>query len=142
MKSGAGDDPFATEDERDEGGDGRGDDARTDDGTDGATTTGLDQSPRESGAAPDQQTATPSEASSELPYKYRRDSVKDGRTQQPMFLQDGTETLIEETVDDVESQFDETVYKTDIVEAMIVAGGEGTTPEAVLRRWGYGMKNS
>lgn len=58
-----------------------------------------------------------------------------------MFLQEETETLIEETVNNIETQFDEDVYKTDVVEAMIVAGGEETTPEAVLKRWGYGMKN-
>jgi glutamine amidotransferase PdxT len=58
-----------------------------------------------------------------------------------MFLQDSTAELIDETVDAVEAAFDEDVYKTDVVEAMIVAGGENTTPETVLRRWGYGMKN-
>jgi hypothetical protein len=82
------------------------------------------------------------ESVTELPYKYRRNSVKEGRTQQPVFLQDETEALIEGTVNEIESQFDEDVYKTDVVEAMIVAGGEDATPEAVLRRWGYGMKNS
>lgn len=150
MKSGAGDDPFATEDDASDsddasdGEDASGDehDVGGDDGVDGTTTTGFEQSRPESGGGLDQQTPPPSEPASELPYKYRRDSVKDGRTQQPMFLQDETESLIEEIVDDVESQFDERVYKTDVVEAMIVAGGEETTPEAVLRRWGYGMKNS
>jgi hypothetical protein len=68
--------------------------------------------------------------------------VKHGRNQQPVFLQSSTEELIEEIIDSVEERFDEDIYKTDVVEAMLVAGGEGTTPEAVLERWGYGMKNS
>ncbi|MFD1635386.1 hypothetical protein ACOZ4L_16825 (plasmid) [Haloplanus ruber] len=76
-----------------------------------------------------------------LPYKYRRDSVKQGRNQQPVFLQSETEDLIEETIGRIEDRFDEKVYKTDVVEAVLVAGGEGTTPEEVLQRWGYGMKN-
>jgi hypothetical protein len=134
MKSGAGDDPFATEGSEDE------DEVETDTGP--ATTPGLDESRSEREEDIKQTSPTTTESASELPYKYRRDSVKDGRTQQPMFLQDETESLIDETVAEIESQFDESVYKTDVVEAMIVAGGEETTPEAVLRRWGYGMKNS
>ena len=134
MKSGAGDDPFATEESEDE------DEAEGDSGP--ATTPGLDESRTEREANGDKTSPAVTESASELPYKYRRDSVKDGRTQQPMFLQDETESLIDETVAEIESQFDESVYKTDVVEAMIVAGGEETAPEAVLRRWGYGMKNS
>jgi len=134
MKSGAGDDPFATEDSGDE------DEPESD--TDSATTPGLGESRTEREANGEQTRQTVTESASELPYKYRRDSVKEGRTQQPMFLQDDTESLIDATVDEIESQFDESVYKTDVVEAMLVAGGEETTPEAVLRRWGYGMKNS
>jgi hypothetical protein len=117
MKSGAGDDPFAGESASEE-----------------------DPDPENRDPAPDHEEPTDGTTRS-LPYKYRRDSVKDGRTQRPVFLQSSTETMIEETIDDVEDQFDEPVYKTDVVEAMVVAGGEGTTPETVLQRWGYGMKN-
>jgi hypothetical protein len=132
MKPGAGDDPFA-EDESDDEPDSTGDNAQI-----------SKSDPSESEETPTSRELSggSSEQVTELPYKYRRSSVKEGRTQQPVFLQDDTEALIEATVDEIESQFDETVYKTDVVEAMIVAGGENTTPEAVLRRWGYGMKNS
>jgi len=129
MKSGAGDDPFADEDESDT--------EEAEATTEPTSPTDPDAEPLTGGRSREQTAAT-----TELPYKYRRDSVKDGRTQQPMFLQDSTEGLIEETVAEIEAQFDEDVYKTDVVEAMIVAGGEETTPAAVLRRWGYGMKNS
>ncbi|WP_276273992.1 hypothetical protein [Haloarcula litorea] len=125
MKSGAGDDPFA--DEPPEAEDTSGDAASDTDVADEASA-GI-----EGGAAANV---------SELPYKYRRESVKEGRSQQPMFIQSETEDRIDEAVADVESQFEERVYKTDVVEALIVAGAEGIEPEAVLRRWGYGMKNS
>lgn len=133
MKPGAGDDPFAeesTESEEESAPESESDDAppehvSPESASDSAIMT-----------SPDGHTQGQS-----LPYKYRRDSVKHGRNQQPVFLQSSTEDLIEETIDRIEEQFDENIYKTDVVEAMLVAGGEGTTPEAVLERWGYGLKN-
>ncbi|MDS0279755.1 hypothetical protein NDI85_18330 [Halomicroarcula sp. S1AR25-4] len=141
MKSGTGDDPFADDPVEDDGsaekqaessavGTDRDDDRRPSRTTERAETTTTDR--RGAGSV---------DTVSELPYKYRRDSVKELRTQQPMFLQDTTEELIDDTVDEMEIEFDEDVYKTDVVEAMLVAGAEGSTPAAVLRRWGYGMKN-
>jgi len=59
-----------------------------------------------------------------------------------MFLQESTEQLIETTISKIEVEFDETVYKIDVVEALIVAGGKETTPVQVFRRWGYGMKSN
>jgi len=129
MKSGAGDDPFA------EG------------SSELADTSESDEAPSEQ-EPPDSESDSPAvtgpseQVHRSLPYKYRRDSVKHGRNQQPVFLQSSTEELMEEIIDRVEERFDENIYKTDVVEAMLVAGGEGTTPEAVLERWGYGMKNS
>jgi len=140
MKPGAGDDPFADTDADDEQQDANAQDDSDDGAVDMNTTASSDpaESREMSGGSRSQTSAT----ATELPYKYRRSSVKDGRTQQPMFLQGDTEDLIAETVAEVEQRFDEEVYKTDVVEAMIVAGGEETTPAAVLQRWGYGMKNS
>ncbi|WP_338737886.1 hypothetical protein [Haloplanus salilacus] len=132
MKSGAGDDPFAEDSSLDESSDmsDRDDEPLDDDGTSESS------AEEKSAIASRRQTQTQT-----LPYKYQRDSVKQGRNQQPVFLQSSTEDLIEETIDNIEGRFDEDIYKTDVVEAMLVAGGEGTTPEAVLQRWGYGMKN-
>lgn len=133
MKSGTGDDPFADDSADDEP-------ANEGDNTESAAGTTLpSDAPLEKASKPEPQ--QDDSTISELPYKYRRDSVKEGRTQQPMFLQDSTETLIEETLDEVEAKFDESVYKTDVVEAMLVAGAEGSSPAAVLQRWGYGMKS-
>jgi len=121
MKSGAGDDPFAEE----------ADESHAEESEDSKAP--------EAAAVSTQQESTRQIQS--LPYKYRRDSVKEGRNQQPVFLQATTEELIDETMDRLEDRFDENVYKTDVVEAMLIAGGEETTPEAVLQRWGYGIKN-
>jgi len=118
MKSGTGDDPFADDSEESN------DEDRAGAGSRGSTARETeDDRPRD------------------LPYKYQRASVKEGRQQQPVFLQGDTRDLIAETVAEMESEFDETVYKTDVVEAMLVAGGDDTSPADVLRRWGYGMKN-
>ncbi|WP_251344452.1 hypothetical protein [Haloplanus halophilus] len=134
MKSGAGDDPFAEDSSEAED---TSTDADTDqDGGVSEETQSVSESSSPSLSGPSGQAQTQS-----LPYKYRRDSVKQGRNQQPVFLQSETEELIEKTIDRIEERFDENIYKTDVVEAMLVAGGEGTTPEAVLQRWGYGMKN-
>lgn len=129
MKSGAGDDPFA-------------EDSDADDASVEQAEERTDSPPETREQASQVETSGKNSPQGQaLPYKYRRDSVKDGRNQQPVFLQSTTETLIEETIDNIEGRFDEDIYKTDVVEAMLVAGAEGTTPEAVLQRWGYGMKN-
>jgi hypothetical protein len=135
MKPGAGDDPFA-EDNSEE----KEEDEPESVNNPAATGPEVENSPEESASSSAQATGE-TEQLTKLPYKYRRDSVKENRMQQPMFIQNKTKEMIDETLDAVEEEFDEDIYKTDIVEAMIIAGGENTTPVAVLRRWGYGMKN-
>ncbi|MBX0324284.1 hypothetical protein EGH21_14735 [Halomicroarcula sp. F13] len=142
MKSGTGDDPFADDPAED-------DEEPADEHVESSSGTEISADSRpasdigqSTATTPDTDRGRSVDTVSELPYKYRRDSVKEARTQQPMFLQETTEDLIEDTVDEMETEFDEDVYKTDVVEALLVAGAEGSTPAAVLRRWGYGMKNS
>ena len=134
MKPGAGDDPFAEDSTDNEGEPLESDPGISDPTAEGAQSDSGAETPAVVNSSGQTQTQP-------LPYKYRRDSVKQGRNQQQVFLQSATEDLIEETIDRIEERFDENIYKTDVVEAMLVAGGEGTTPEAVLQRWGYGMKN-
>jgi len=133
MKPGAGDDPFA-EDASEE--------SETDQSEDDPSETSPNRAAAMTGgeAITTPQTATTDSQSQSLPYKYRRESVKDGRSQRPVFVQSETEDLIEDVITRAERRFDETVYKTDVVEAMLVAAAEETTPEAVLQRWGYGMR--
>lgn len=134
MKSGAGDDPFA-EDSSETG------DPLSESDAEQADASSKREEPDAASDSPSITGPNGQAQTQALPYKYRRDSVKQGRNQQPVFLQSETEELIDETIDRIEERFDENIYKTDVVEAMLVAGGEGTTPEAVLERWGYGMKN-
>ncbi|QSG13543.1 Uncharacterized protein HSBGL_4129 (plasmid) [Halapricum desulfuricans] len=74
-----------------------------------------------------------------LPYIHSRDGVKDGRKQRPVFLREHIEDGIDDLVDQMESEFGEDVYKTDVTEAAMAVAQEH--PELVLEKleeWGYG----
>ena len=74
-----------------------------------------------------------------LPYIHSRDGVKDGRKQRPVFLRDHIETGIEDLVDQMEAEFGEDVYKTDVTEAaMAVAQENPALVQEKLDEWGYG----
>jgi hypothetical protein len=74
-----------------------------------------------------------------LPYIHARDGVKDGRTQRPVFFRDHVEEGIDDLVDEMEDEFGETVYKTDITEAaMVIAEKNPELLLAKLEEWGYG----
>ncbi|KAA9400740.1 hypothetical protein Har1131_18880 [Haloarcula sp. CBA1131] len=77
-----------------------------------------------------------------LPYKYRRDGVQDGRSHANLFLRDEAETHVDEVVDAMEETFEsETVYKIDVLEAIILAANDPSRTVAdELRKMGYGMK--
>ncbi len=130
MKQGSADDPFAddTTDETEA-------DAEPDAETDTPVTdTGLE--------SPETDLSTSNTASSQsrsLPYIHSRDGVKDGRTQRPIFLRDHIEQGIDDLVTQMEEEFGEDVYKTDITEAAMAVAQEN--PELVrqkLDEWGYG----
>ncbi|MBX0297711.1 hypothetical protein [Haloarcula nitratireducens] len=82
------------------------------------------------------------ETTSDLPYKYRRDGVQDGRSHGNIFLCDEAEEHVEELVDRMDDVFDnEAVYKIDVLEAAVLAVDEpDRTLEDELRKMGYGMK--
>lgn len=74
-----------------------------------------------------------------LPYIHSRDGVKDGRTQRPIFLRDHIEGGIDDLVTQMEEEFGEDVYKTDITEAaMAVAQENPSLVREKLDEWGYG----
>ena len=82
---------------------------------------------------------TASSQTRSLPYIHSRDGVKDGRTQRPIFLRDHIESGIDDLVTQMEEEFGEDVYKTDITEAAMAVAQEN--PELVrqkLDEWGYG----
>jgi len=132
MKQGSADDPFADE---------APDEAASDSETDAEPEPDLTDGPAtESGLAAETAPAdTPSSQSRSLPYIHSRDGVKDGRTQRPVFLRDHIEAGIDDLVTQMEAEFGEDVYKTDVTEAAMAIAEE--RPELVrekLDEWGYG----
>jgi len=132
MKQGSTDDPFAEEP------------AETDAEEDGDTEDAVQETqaePSTAGSSPDQ-TTTESETEAtrrSLPYIHARDGVKDGRTQRPVFLRDHIEDGIDELVSEMEAEFGEDVYKTDVTEAaMAVAQAHPELVVEKLDEWGYG----
>lgn len=117
MKSGTGDDPFADSGDEPDGG-------------------AVEESPA-TGVTDTEPTDT-TDRTSEIPYKFRRDSVKADRNQRPIFLRSHVEDRESEFLRELEAQLGEDVYKTDALEAAIVVAMDN--PELVaeeLREWGY-----
>jgi len=130
MKQGSADDPFA-------------DDASEEADTEKEPELETNNQGRETGlASTGTDRSIGSTASSQtrsLPYIHSRDGVKDGRTQRPIFLRDHIESGIDDLVTQMEEEFGEDVYKTDITEAAMAVAQEN--PELVrekLDEWGYG----
>jgi len=120
MKPGTGDDPYADTEDTD----------RTDPGESAKQRDPQHaSSDADSGASPGERT---------LPYKFARDSVKDGRNQRPIFLRDEVENQLPELLSELEDRLGEDVYKTDVQEAAIVTAIEHPNLVAEkLREWGY-----
>lgn len=76
-----------------------------------------------------------------LPYIHSRDGVKDGRKQRPVFLREHIESGIDDLVGQMEAEFGENVYKTDVTEAaMAVAQENPALVQEKLDEWGYGWE--
>ena len=76
-----------------------------------------------------------------IPYKYRRDSVQDGRDRVPLFLQPETKTAEREALRELEERFDDNISLTDLREALVKVGLEHLDEaEENLEEWGYGME--
>lgn len=125
MKQGSTDDPFAEDPESD---------------TNPEATTADTETATE--GEPDARTTSTADSSTNspqrLPYKYSRESVKEGREQRPIFLRPEIETGIDDLVDDLEARLGEDVYKTDVMEAAVaVAQARPDLIADELREWGY-----
>ena len=123
MKEGAGEDPFADEGEATE--------PEPDAGTDNAQ-------PPNSGTE-----TTESQWSGrqmEIPYKFRRDGVQDGRDRVPLFLQEDSKRAERDALRELEERFDGNVALTDLREALVKVGLQHSDEVAEhLEEWGYGM---
>jgi hypothetical protein len=133
MKEGAGEDPFA-------------DDNSETDTTRDTEPTQTDDEPRdtaddpaiEGGSTLDTESTT--QRSMEIPYKFRRDSVQDGRDRVPLFLHDETKTAERQAMRELEDRFDDSVSMTDLREALVKVGLNNLDETAsALEEWGYGM---
>jgi hypothetical protein len=75
-----------------------------------------------------------------IPYKFRRDSVQDGRNRVPLFLQEETKGNERDAQRELEDRFDGDVSLTDLREAIALVGlNHLNEVEAQLEEWGYGM---
>ena len=128
MKEGAGEDPFAEDSESAEGEstDQPGEDDTTVP-TDSMNETTDTQQPRR------QQTM-------QIPYKFRRDGVQDGRDRVPLFLKTDTKSAERDALRELEDRFNDDVSLTDLREALVKVGLQRLDEvEMHLEEWGYGM---
>jgi hypothetical protein len=132
MKEGAGEDPFADDE----------DDVTSEESeSEGALGSSVaeGESPARSGAK-SSDTQRQSRQQMQIPYKFRRDSVQDGRDRVPLFLQEETKRAEREALRDLEERFDADVSLTDLREALVKVGLERLDEvEDQLEEWGYGM---
>lgn len=125
MKEGAGEDPFADEsDTSPESADSDVDaDAGADESANATETDGSRSRPQ-----------------MQIPYKFRRDGVQDGRDRVPLFIQDDTKSAERDALREMEERFDDDVSLTDLREALMMTGlAHLDEVEANLEEWGYGM---
>jgi hypothetical protein len=127
MKEGAGEDPFA--DETDET-------AATGNQSDEGTRRSIDHADEASGA----DARAGSERTMQIPYKFRRDGVQDGRDRVPLFLKAETKRAERDALREIEGRFDDDVSLTDLREALVKVGLRNLDDvEECLVEWGYGM---
>lgn len=76
----------------------------------------------------------------QIPYKFRRDGVQDGRDRVPLFLQPETKRAERDTLRELEKRFDDDVSLTDLREALMMVGlNHLDEVEEQLEEWGHGM---
>jgi hypothetical protein len=76
----------------------------------------------------------------QIPYKFRRNGVQDGRNRVPLFLQKETKSAERDALRELEDRFDDDVSLTDLREALVQVGLQHLDEvESGLEEWGYGM---
>jgi hypothetical protein len=122
MKEGAGEDPFA------DNGSTSSDSTKQED-TDDTNAESKETDARQTGRQRMQ-----------IPYKFRRDGVQDGRSRVPLFLQEDTKRAERDALRELEERFDSNVSLTDLREALMKVGLQHLDEaEDNLEKWGYGM---
>lgn len=127
MKEGAGEDPFADDDESTESELGERSDTN-------------ETQPSSNSATEPTKRRRPSQQQIQIPYKFRRDGVQDGRNRVPLFLQSDTKSAERDALRELEERFDNDVSLTDLREALVKVGLHHLDEvEDNLEEWGYGM---
>jgi hypothetical protein len=123
MKKGAGEDPFA----EDAG-------SQTDDDVDAA------QADPDADSAKSEDAGGDTQQTIQIPYKFRRDGVQDGRDRVPLFVKPETKREERDARRELEDRFGEDVSLTDLREALVKVGLQHLDEvEVQLEDWGYGM---
>ncbi|MCO8266031.1 hypothetical protein NKF06_05390 [Haloferax sp. AB510] len=130
MKKGAGEDPFA-------------DDSSTEPTAETGAQT-QEPAPEQGGESESNQAEDADTQQSrqqlQIPYKFRRDGVQDGRDRVPLFLQKETKVAERDALREFEDRFEENVSLTDLREALMKVGLQHLDEtEECLEEWGYGM---
>jgi hypothetical protein len=87
-----------------------------------------------------ERTQPPERREIQIPYKFRRDGVQDGRSRVPLFLQKETKRAERDAQRELEDRFSDDVSLTDLREALVLTGLEHLDEvEVELEKWGYGM---
>lgn len=131
MKEGAGEDPFAEDD-----------DSPTPEPMNQPDTEDTQMSSDSGRDTSDLADPQPSrqQQSIQIPYKFRRDGVQDGRDRVPLFLQGDTKSAERDALREFEERFDDDVSLTDLREALVKVGLQNLDQvESHLVQWGYGM---
>lgn len=132
MKQGAGENPFAEDSDTNE----EQSPATGDKPDDDVQSTDVDT--ENSGTARSESGS--SSQTMQIPYKFRRDGVQDGRDRVPLFLHNETKSAERDALRELEEQFDSNVSLTDLREALVMTGlNHLDEVETQLKDWGYGM---
>lgn len=129
MKEGAGEDPFADD------GDAEASAERSD-----PETTRMSSEPSGDSSDRGSDRRSPRQRQMQIPYKFRRDGVQDGRDRVPLFLHPDTKSDERDALRELEERFDDDVSLTDLREALVMVGLDHLDEvEINLEEWGYGM---
>ena len=130
MKEGAGEDPFAEDTTTETKARSQTDHIDTQASTDERTETSDTEDSKQSAR----------QQSIQIPYKFRRDGVQDGRDRVPLFLQKDTKSAERDALRELEDRFDDDVSLTDLREALMKVGLQHLDEAEIhLEEWGYGM---
>lgn len=126
MKEGAGEDPFAD------------DESSVDE--DAEDEEQIDSSVDDTKTGNEEPESRAEQRVTQIPYKFRRDSVHDGRDRVPLFLKPDTKRMERDAQRELEERFDGNVALTDLRESLMIVGLQHLDEaEAYLEEWGYGL---